>query len=96
MSPQAAEDPRRWRRRAITVPLTFLAATIVLCLASLLLLVALIDALRGSRFAWTRALACVGWLVLCESAGLVGAGALHHLLHAEALHVGVGAQLVHR
>jgi 1-acyl-sn-glycerol-3-phosphate acyltransferase len=76
MSLGAAEDPQRWRRRAITVPLTFLVASLVLCLAPLLVVVALVDAIRGSRFAWTRALACIGWLVLCEAAGLVGAGAL--------------------
>ncbi|MEZ4384302.1 MAG: 1-acyl-sn-glycerol-3-phosphate acyltransferase [Nannocystaceae bacterium] len=76
MSGDAGDDPKRWRRRAITLPLTFVVAALVVCLAPLLGVVALVDAIRGSRLAWTRALACIAWLVLCEAVGLAAAGAL--------------------
>ena len=72
----AHQDPltRRWRRRLITIPLVFLAG--LLALATLPVWVpvlAIVDALRGSR--WTG-LRCGFFLVAfagCEAAGLAGA-----------------------
>lgn len=66
------DDPGRWRRRALTFSITFIAAAVVLGTAPLTLpLVALIDLIRRSRLAWTRTLAMVAWILACEIWGLL-------------------------
>jgi 1-acyl-sn-glycerol-3-phosphate acyltransferase len=67
-----AFDPRRWRRRLVSVPAVLLAAALAVALLPLLLpLAAAVDLARGSRLAAARSLLFVTLFLLCESAGIV-------------------------
>jgi 1-acyl-sn-glycerol-3-phosphate acyltransferase len=78
VTPSAAvpvEPPgTRWGRRALTIPGLGLATAAWLALLPLLLAAALLgDVARGAHLAATRAVLLLGWYLLLESLGLVGA-----------------------
>jgi 1-acyl-sn-glycerol-3-phosphate acyltransferase len=77
--PSQRDEPRlrRWGRRAITIPLYFVLFSIGLAsLPIVLVATAVIDALRGSRWALTRCILFFVFYLGCEVAGIAVAAML--------------------
>ncbi|MCB9567964.1 MAG: 1-acyl-sn-glycerol-3-phosphate acyltransferase [Myxococcales bacterium] len=72
MSERQEDDRGRLKRRALSFSLTVVAAALVIGSLPLTLpLIALVDLVRRRRFAWTRALLMVAWILVGECWGIL-------------------------